>query len=83
MSKKDTEGFTTKQGLIATAALVMSILTGIVGLLSEPVMLIIFITGILIFFAVYGIKLCSSCTKNCPFNPDFHFWKRMIDKFNL
>lgn len=81
MSKK-IDGFTTAQGLTAIVALSISIVIAILGLLSQPLMLLIFCSGVLIFSVMYGTKLCRCCNKNCPCNPDLYFWKRIFKRGN-
>ena len=74
------EGFTTVEGLAAMAGLALALGSGAYGLITHPLILVLYIGGVALFFGIYGVKLCAHCTKNCPCNPDMKFWQRMAGK---
>lgn len=74
------EGFETKEGLIAIGGLVGAVVVGLVAIGKRFPLSVLFITLMGLFFGIYGKKLCLTCKKSCPCNPDLYFWKRAFRK---
>ncbi len=72
--KSSKNGFTFIEGLTAFSGLLISIIVAIYGIGLRP-LLFVYILGVVIFFTIYYRKLCVTCKKSCPFNPDMRFWK--------
>lgn len=70
------EGFSTKEGLIAIGGLIGAILLAIIGFGKRFPLTVLFLGLVGLFFGIYGKKLCKTCEKSCPCNPDLYFWKK-------
>ncbi|HEX2956456.1 MAG TPA: hypothetical protein VHO70_06485 [Chitinispirillaceae bacterium] len=77
------KGFTTKEGLFAISGLLGAIIVAIIGFGDRFYLTAIFVVFILIFIIIYGNKLCKTCEKNCPCNPDMHFWKNALSEIGV
>ncbi len=69
-------GFSTTEGLIAIGGLAGGALLAIIGFGKRFRLTGLFIFLISLFFTIYGKKLCTTCEKSCPCNPDLYFWKK-------
>ncbi len=76
-------GFSTKEGLIAIGGLFGAAIVAIIGFGSRFYLTGIFIVLISIFFTIYGRKLCRTCEKSCPCNPNMFFWKQVLKDLKL
>jgi hypothetical protein len=77
---KKVDGFNTIEGLLALIGLLTSLIIGGICAFSNTVLFIVYLIGILMFFGIYGSKMCLKCKKNCPCNPNMMFWKNIFLK---
>ncbi len=77
------EGFTTKEGLFAIGGLLGAIAVAIIGFGSRYYLTALFVILISVFFIIYGSKLCKTCEKSCPCNPNMLFWKKALPEIGL
>lgn len=70
------EGFETKEGLIAIGGLIGAVIVGLIAIGKRLPLSALFLSLMGLFFGIYGKKLCLTCKKSCPCNPDLYFWKR-------
>ncbi len=74
MKTKNHKGFSKKEGYVVFSALIGVVVMGTYGLIDQPIMLLLFICCFITFMGIYSQKLCKSCDKLCPFNPNMKFW---------
>ncbi len=77
------KGFSTTEGLVAIGGLAGGALLAIIGFGKRWKLTGLFIFLISLFFTIYGKKLCTTCEKSCPCNPDMFFWKKALKDLRL
>jgi len=77
------KGFTTKEGLFAIGGLLGAIVVAIIGFGDRLYLTALFVVLISLFFIIYGKKLCTTCKKSCPCNPDMYFWKNALSEIGV
>ncbi len=75
-----TKGFTSQEGLTAIGGLGGSVIVALIGFGKRLHLSFLFLLLLSIFFTIYGKKLCTSCDKNCPCNPNWEFWRDLCKK---